>query len=167
MPVEALPNLPAATDILLDANIFIYAFGRQSSQCLDLLQRCAKEEVTGITTLEIVNEVCHRLMLAEAVNSGVITKESAAALKSKPGAVRQLTAYWQQTARIFSLNLLVLTLEEPRIYQAQQERSTHGLLTNDSLLLAAAQSYGINCLATRDGDFDAIPDINIYKPMDI
>jgi predicted nucleic acid-binding protein len=46
-------------------------------------------------------------------------------------------------------------------------RERHGLLTNDSLLLAAADSYGITALATRDDDFDEVPWLIVYKPGDI
>jgi predicted nucleic acid-binding protein len=56
MPVERIENLPAGTRLFLDGNIFIYAFGRQSQQCLDLLSRCAREVVYGITALELINE---------------------------------------------------------------------------------------------------------------
>jgi predicted nucleic acid-binding protein len=50
--VESLPKLPAGIDIFLDANVFIYAFGGRSKQCLELLFRCAREEVYGVTTIE-------------------------------------------------------------------------------------------------------------------
>ena len=58
MAVDPLGNLPADTDIFLDANIFIYALGGQSQQCLDLF-RCVREEVCGVTTIEVINEVTH------------------------------------------------------------------------------------------------------------
>ena len=32
----------------------------------------------------------------------------------------------------------------------------HGILTNDSLMLAAMDEYGIVCLASRDDDFDHV-----------
>jgi predicted nucleic acid-binding protein len=89
--VDSLANLPAGIDIFLDANIFIYAFGGQSQQCLDILLRCAREEVYGITTIEVINEVTHRLMLAEAIATGVIRRERAQDLKGKTDAIRQLT----------------------------------------------------------------------------
>jgi predicted nucleic acid-binding protein len=46
-------------------------------------------------------------------------------------------------------------------------RQRHGLLTNDSLILAAADSYGIAALATGDEDFDDVPWLTVYKPEDI
>ena len=46
-------------------------------------------------------------------------------------------------------------------------RSSYGLLTNDSLILAAMSDYGIDSLATRDGDFDHVPTLTVYKPTDV
>jgi hypothetical protein len=53
MPVERIKNLPAGTPLFLDA-----------------------KQVLGITTLDVVNEVTHRMMLAEALGSGVIKRDS-------------------------------------------------------------------------------------------
>ena len=167
MPQDTLPNLPQGIDVLLDANIFIYAFGKQSQQCNDLLARCAREEVFGITTLEVINEVTHRMMLMEAVATGVIARTSARDLRGKPQAIRGLTQYWTQASHIFGLNLLILNSDELRLHQAQSIRSGHGLLTNDSLIIAAMEEYGIPYLASRDDDFDHIPDVTVFKPTDL
>jgi predicted nucleic acid-binding protein len=40
-------------------------------------------------------------------------------------------------------------------------------MTNDSLLLAAADVFGIAALVTNDSDFDAVPWITIYRPTDV
>src|SRR5437762_4634371 len=78
MPVERIENLPAGTGLFLDANIFVYAFLGHSNECQGLLGRCATEQVLGITTLDVVNEVTHRMMLAEGVGKGVIKRERGA-----------------------------------------------------------------------------------------
>lgn len=167
MPSDVLSSVPQGSDVFLDANIFVYAFGRQSQQCYDLLARCAREEVFGITTLEVINEVTHRMMLAEAVATGVITQANASALKEKQQAVRGLTQYWPQTIHIFEFNLLILSSDQSRLHRAQTVRSSHGLLTNDSLIIAAMDEYGIPCLATRDDDFDHLPGVAVFKPTDL
>lgn len=167
MAIDRLPNLPREADVFLDANIFIYAFAAQSTDCRDLLRRCAREEVYGITTLEVINEVTHRLMLSEAVASGVITRASAVALRGKWREVAKLTQYWAQTVRIFGLNILILASDESRLHRAHALRSRHGLFTNDSLILAAMDEHGIACLASRDGDFDHVAQLTVYKPTDI
>lgn len=167
MPTDSLPNLPAGTDVLLDANIFIYAFSNRSGECRALLERCAREEVFGVTTVEIISEVTHRMMLAEAVGTGVIQRDNVQLLRGRTADIRGLSNYWVQTSRIFHLNLLILGLEESRLQRAHEMRTMHGLLTNDSVILAAVDEYGIDCFASRDDDFDHIPGITVYKPTDL
>jgi predicted nucleic acid-binding protein len=167
MPAELIEDLPAGTHVFIDANIFIYAFLDHSHQCRALLGRCATEQVLGITTLEVVNEVTHRMMIAEALGTGVIKRDSVRDLRGKWGEITKLTEYWAQTSTIFGLNILVLPSDESRLHRAQTIREGHGLLTNDSLIVAAMEEVGIHSLATRDDDFDHISDIKIYKPTDI
>ena len=61
----------------------------------------------------------------------------------------------------------VLPLDEFRFRRSQVMRQQDGLMTNDSLVLAAADVFGIAALATNDQDFDAVPWIDIYKPTDL
>lgn len=167
MPAELIENLPAGTHVFIDANIFIYAFLGHSNQCRDLLGRCATEQVLGITTLEVVNEVTHRMMLAEALGTGVIKRDSVRDLQGKWREIAKLTEYWAQTSAIFGLNILVLPSDEGRLHRAQTIRARHGLLTNDSLIVAAMEELGIHSLAPRDNDFDHISDLTVYTPIDI
>ena len=167
MPVERIENLPSGTRLFLDANIFVYAFLGHSNECQGLLGRCATEQVLGITTLDVVNEVTHRMMLAEGVGKGVIKRERVRDLRGKWREVAKLTEYWTQTSAIFGLNILVLTTDEARLHVAQTIRVRHGLLTNDSLIVAAMEEFGIDSLATRDNDFDHISELIVYKPSDI
>jgi predicted nucleic acid-binding protein len=81
--------------------------------------------------------------------------------------VAQLSEYWAQTSAIFGLNILVLTTDEARLYRAQSIRARHGLLTNDSLIVATMDEFGIHSLATRDNDFDHISELTVFKPSDI
>ena len=167
MPLERMEKVPDGTHLFLDANIFVYAFLGHSSQCRELLSRCATEEVFGITMVDVINEVTHRMMLAEALASGIITRESARDLRTKWREIMKLTEYWGHTAGIFGLNILVLASDEARLHRAQTMRSRHGLLTNDSLIVAAMDEYGINSLASRDEDFDHVSGLTVYKPTDI
>lgn len=125
------------------------------------------EQVFGITSFEVVNEVTHRLMAAEALGTGVIKRDRVRDLRGKRREIAELTEYWAQTSAIFGLNILVLPSDEARLYRAQSVRSRYGLLTNDSLILAAMEENGVDSLATRDSDFDHISNLKIYKPTDI
>ncbi|SRR6266436_5323704 len=167
MPVDQIENLPVGSDVIIDANIFIYALSNHSPLCTAFLRRCASEDLLGVTTVEVVNEVTHRLMLGEALAKGFVQKANASELKKKPEAVKKLTDYWNFTSQIFGINVLILGLEVPRLYRAEPLRRARGMLTNDSMVLAALDEYGIGCLATADGDFDQVPGITVYKPSDI
>jgi predicted nucleic acid-binding protein len=162
-----LPALPSGTLVFVDANIFIYGLLGESRQCADLLERCRKEEVAGVTTTEVVGEVCHRLMVKEAMDLGLISRPAASALKSKHDVIRGLRKYWELTVRIFQWNLVVLGSNEARHRVAQRIRSEHGLLTNDSLIAAACLEGDIRSLATRDADFDLIAELTVYRPSDL
>jgi len=69
-----LPALPRGRVVFLDANIFVYGLLGESEQCLALMERCRNEEVAGVTSTEVVGEACHRLMVKEAVDEGLISR---------------------------------------------------------------------------------------------
>src|ERR1700693_4058991 len=90
--------LPRGSLVFVDSNIFICGLLRGSEQCANFLERCHSQELRGATTLEVVGEVCHRLMLKEALDAGAINRLNALALKRKRNAIRGLRKYWDLTA---------------------------------------------------------------------
>jgi predicted nucleic acid-binding protein len=163
----AVPSLPSGTEVLLDANVITYALNRRSRECVELLERCTTGDLSGYTTVEVLADVCHRLMLAEAAFKGLIARPNAANLQGKSHVVRQLGDYWQRTIQSCTGALAVLPLDEFRFRRAHPLRVSFGLMTNDSLLLAAADVFGISALATNDTDFDPVPWITLYRPRDV
>lgn len=166
VPVKPLTELAAGSRVLIDANVFIYAANRTSNHCRNFLGRCAQEELHGVTTFEALSDVCHRLMLQDALAAGIIQRPTAPQLRRLRRLVPQHATYWPSVVELLDMNLLLLELDETR-FHAQTIRDQHGLLTNDSLILAAAQSYRITNLASRDDDFDEVPWLTVYKPEDI
>jgi predicted nucleic acid-binding protein len=65
------------------------------------------------------------------------------------------------------MNIAVLALQESRVRRAHVVRTSHGLLTTDSLLVAAAEEHHIDNLVTLDSDFDHIAGLTVYKPTDL
>jgi hypothetical protein len=100
MPALPLTAFPAGEEILIDANIIIYALGVRSIQCVELLARCARREISGFTTVDILSDVCHRVMLAEAASRGLIGRPNAANLKGKSQVIRQLSEYWRRVQQV-------------------------------------------------------------------
>ena len=167
MPTHSLLTLPAGTEILIDANVIVYAVNVLSAQCRDVLRRCGTGDVSGFTTVEILSEACHRLMLGEAAGRGMIVRPNASSLQGRPHVIRQLQDYWSRLQNVMNGAVAVLPLDEFRFRRSQVMRQQDGLMTNDSLVLAAADVFGIAALATNDQDFDAVPWIDIYKPTDL
>jgi predicted nucleic acid-binding protein len=165
--VQSLSTIPPGTDIFIDANIFIYGLNGESAQCLTLLERCSREEVTGISLFEIVNEATHKFMLAEARAKGVIRSGGAEALKKQYAQIPALSDYWRDTQRILALNLLFFSTDDQIIRNAQPERQSAGVLTNDSMILSWMREYGIQQIATRDSDFERALGITVFGPDDL
>jgi len=165
--VYRLPDLPTGARVCIDANIFVYALTGSSRQCLDLLQRCGRAEVAAIALFATLNESTHRLMLAEALARGIITRESAASLRRRPADVADLSLYWEQTQILLDLGILLLPLHREILIDAQELRRAYGLLTNDSVLLAAMRTTGVVALATADRDFERIAGLHLFRPDDL
>ena len=66
MPWLPLSAVPPGSEVLLDANVLVYAVLGTSRQCVELIDDCISGEVVGFVTVEVLGEACHRLMLAEA-----------------------------------------------------------------------------------------------------
>ncbi len=50
-------DLPRATSIFIDANIFIYHFTGASGECTRFLARCEAGELAGVTSVSVLLEV--------------------------------------------------------------------------------------------------------------
>lgn len=166
---EPLDSVPNGSDVLIDANIFIYGVTKRSPQCTNFLTRCSNEQVFGITLFEVVNNATHVFMLGEATQKKLFKAPDKARkfLEKNPDEVKKLTAYWTDTERILALNLIFLPCEEKIVVGAHKVRIQSGLLTNDSVIVATMREYGISNLATHDAGFDSVPGLSVFQPDDI
>jgi len=167
MPLPAIPN---GSDLFVDANILVYAIERRSAECRALLERCSREEITGICSYSVLIEATYQLMVAEARRKGhlpAVGGNPGKFLRQNPVIASVLRDYWIDVDRIFSLNLLFLEADEPILRQAQIERENAGLLPMDSVIVSCMRSYGVSMLATRDADFERVNGIQVYQPTDI
>ena len=167
---QLLDAVPEGSDILLDTNIIVYGLTGISVQCKSLLERCSREDVTGITLFEIVHEATHKFMIAEARQKGILSghqEKGAKYLSTHPEHVKVLSDYWVNTLRLLALNLLLLPMELGIIKRAHTERINAGLLTNDSIIIAAMREYGVVDIATSDRQFETVAGISVFKPTDL
>ncbi len=154
--------------IFIDANIFVYHFGKLSTACKTLLARCCRGEIIGYTSTSIIAEVLHRLMIVEAVKKDYISsKNPIKQLKRHPDTIKQLSDYHLDAATIPQMGITILNLTQAHIEASAAIRATEGLLTNDSLILAVMKDADIVNLATNDNDFAQVAWLNVYKPADV
>jgi len=163
-----LSEFKAGETVFIDANIFIYHFTGVSEDCTLFLKRCEEGDLTGVTGMNILIEVLHRLMMIEAVTKGFAKPgDVAKKLKKEPDVVRKLTDYETNTLSIMDIGIELLPISEDTIKSSFQYRRKYGLLVNDSLTTAMMDLEGIINLATMDKDFLRVEGIRVYSPQDV
>ena len=65
------------------------------------------------------------------------------------------------------MNITILALTSEIVQTSAEVRTSEGLLTNDSLVVASMRTQGLSKLATANGDFDHVSEIEVYKPTDL
>ena len=161
-------RVPSATRIFLDSTIFVYHATGVSPQCRALLERCEAGDVAGVTSVVVLAEVAHRLMMIEAVAAGLVSgKDVVKKLRARPEIVRQLHVYQDQVERIPLMGVDVMPLDVGTLLGSANIRRKYGLLVNDSLVVAGARAAGIGHLASADPDFGRVKDLKLYRPSDL
>ena len=163
-----LTEITNGATIFIDANILIYAIERRSPQCRLLLERCDSEAVYAFSSILALGELCHRRMINEAKEAGLITGSNPARiLGEKRSSIPQLSAYADNVRDLLDSSINFEPVHSQDFYVALELQRQHGLLTNDSLNLAVAKRLGIQGIATADKGFDNVQGLIVYKPEDI
>jgi predicted nucleic acid-binding protein len=165
---STLDQVPRGSRVFLDAPIFIYHFAMVSMECRRLLQRCESGEVAGVTSVVVLNEVTHRLMMMEALHQGLVTPGGVARkLRDRPAIVRQLSEYRVQVASIPGWGIEVLPLDLAVCLRSVDVRSSSGLLTGDSLIVTTMRDQRMDAIATSDADFERVDGLQVFGPTDL
>lgn len=163
-----LDSIESGSEIFIDANIFIYHFTGVSKESNVFLSRCEEGDLRGITSINVLLEVLHRLMMIEAVRKNLIRPpDIIKKLKKFPEKIKQLNEYFINTQRIIEMGIAIKTISFETILESQTFRTGYGLMVNDSLIVASMKEEGINSLATNDEGFPKIEGITVYKPSDV
>jgi predicted nucleic acid-binding protein len=168
MTTSTIEQVPSGRRIFLDATVFIYHFCRVSGQCRQLLERCERGEILGVTSVVVMNEVMHRLMMAEAVRGGHATPGKVVRkLRERPEVVRALHEYRRDVECIPRWGVQVLPLDLGRCLRSTAVCAKTGLLTNDSIIVATMRDAGVTAIATADRDFERVDGLQVFRPTDL
>jgi predicted nucleic acid-binding protein len=162
-------NLPAGAAVFTDANCLVYeatADPTYGAACKRLLERIAKQELTGFTSAHVLAELAHRLMTIEAA---ILFSRSLTGmanwLRRHPAEVQKLTRHRRALDEVAAIPLTVLPVTGSHVSRAADLSIQHGLLTNDAVIVAVMQDNGLDALASLDSDFDRVPGITRYAPV--
>jgi len=154
---------------VLDTNILLYAEQGLSAQSQRLLRRCGAGEIIIVLPQTVWHELGHKLMLAEAAMSGKISAPSLAGkLSRRPQIVKGLGLYREKISALRDLGIGYEPCTAEDFFRTAflfQEK--YGLLTNDSMVLAAAVRLKADALVTADAAFQNVAEIEIVMPSDI
>jgi predicted nucleic acid-binding protein len=162
-----LDDIVDGGEVLIDANVLLYARNHRSPSCRRLISRCEQGAVKGVLALTALAEFSHRCMVQEAQSRGLAGSNPARALSERPEIVRQLRVYAESARALLGGPLVVVEANAADFLVALELQERHGLPTNDSLMLAVGRRHGINGIATADKSFDNVPGLVVYMPDDI
>jgi predicted nucleic acid-binding protein len=162
-------DIPAGQAVLLDANVLVDHFSANpitGTACQALLKRIVNQEIQALTSAHVMAEMSHRLMTIEACATfGWPYKGIAQRLANHPLEIQQLTQYRQAIDEVVLFGIQVLPVLPHHVSLAANAIRQHGLLFNDSLLVAIVQDHGLTNLASHDADFDRVPSITRFAPV--
>lgn len=154
--------------LYIDANIFVYYFGRSSNECAALIGRCERGEIEAYTGTHILLEAAHRLMMTEAVDKGLVTPGNVPGkLRRRPELASQLKEHSDAVQHILDMGIEMLQVDAEVLEISANLRAQTGLLVNDSISLAMMQRQGIYAIATNDRDFQRIDGLEVHIPGDM
>lgn len=163
-----LADIEDGAGVFVDANVFVYHFVGASSECTALLRRCESGEVQGSTSALVLAEVCHRLMMIEAVERRLVAAGNVARkLGRRPDVVRKLAIHDASIQAIPAMGIEIVAVTEPTMRLGLRHQSRYGLLTNDSLIVASMQQRGVRLLATADRRLTVVDEVDIRVPADL
>lgn len=168
-----LAALPSSATVFVDTIIFDLHFRNRSATCSAFVERIARGEITAFVNTQVLSDLLHKLMLAEAELKRLIPERSARRLRARLAADRAIMAnlsdYQMQFENTLAIGIKVLNITGKLLKDSKRERLAYGLMVGDSLHLCNMNrcSSHISDIVTYDGDFNHINNITVWKPMDV
>ena len=154
--------------LYIDANIFVYHFAEASDECTSLILRCGQGGTRAFTGTHVLLEVAHRVMMAEAVDKGLVTPGNVPRkLKRRPEIASQLNGHSDAIRFILDTGITILQVDTEMLEISANLRTQTGFLVNDSVSLAMMERHGIRAIATNDMDFQRVAGLEVHIPSDL
>ena len=151
----------------MDANVHLYSAFKHpvyGTLCRDLLIRIDEGDVYGYTSDFVLDEVLHKLMIAEVAKKYTKSvKEAVAYIKKNPEVIAQLEVIWTEMELLERSKFVVL--ENRSLFPEFVELSKrYTLMATDAVHVAIMRRHGLTDIATNDPDFERVDWLTIWKP---
>ena len=162
-------NIPAGASVFLDANTFVFHFTPHpvfKSECESLFLRIVRKEISAFASLDVLSDVAHRVMTLEAIAkfswpaTGIAQR-----LRKHPQAIQSLSRFRRAIDAVPRFRVQILLPPPAIVSTAAAVSQQHGLLSGDALIVACMQHFGISSVASHDADFDRVPGLVRYSPV--
>lgn len=160
-------SIKSGTRVYVDANIHLYSAFKHpvyGTSCRNLLIRIDKGDVYGYTSDFALDEVLHKLMIAEvAKNYAKSVREAVAYIKKNPEVIEQLEVVWAEMDLLERSHLVVL--ESRSLFPDFVEISKkYDLMATDAVHVSIMRRHGLTNIATNDPDFERVAWLTVWKP---
>ena len=164
-----LDDIPSGSLCILDTNVLIYAEQGLSQQAKRILRRCSARELIGVLPQTVWQELIHRLMVAEAMMLGKVSGSNPARkLARQPEVIKSLGLYREKIQALLDLGLAFESCTQEDLLEAGFKfQEKYGLLTNDSVILAAAVRLNADVIVTADEAFQRVKEMKVARPSDV
>ena len=152
----------------IDANVLYYALVDTppfSTSCIELLKRAGRGDVTAFTSMHLMGEVMHKIMLAEVAARYKLKRASLVNwLQANRNRIAELKTFSQSVRILCALPVKCLHVKSVILAEAADIACEAALLTNDSISVALMRSNNLRHMVTNDDDFDTVPGLTVWKP---
>lgn len=169
MNPSSLDDIRRGSFCVVDTNVLLYAEEEASIQAQRFIQRIARQEITGTLPQTVWQELCHKLMLAEALALGVASSSRPAQkLAGNREAVQRLGLYRDKIKALATMGFGFEPCSRPDFMESALDyQEKYGLLTNDSVILAIAVRLKADALVTADQALLPVQEIAVFHPTDL
>lgn len=164
-----LSSLPKNSSVFIDTSIFLFAIlahPRFRDPCEKFLNSIENKEYSTFTSTLVLNEVIHKLMIAEVVKKYTLRTEHDAylLLKQEPEVVKGLVIAWEDLANLKEYPITILGTGNSWLDSAIEISKGYGLLISDAVHGAVCREHKIQNIATNDSDFERVDFLRVWKP---
>jgi len=164
-----MTNINSGEKIIFDTNVFIYSaldHPKYGNPCTQLIHEVESGKIEGYVPTIVLNELLHRLMIAEVIERGFAgnTLDAIRILKNDKNMIRSLEICWNEMDRIFEIGFIILKEKTNTFADSLVISQKYSLLATDAYIVSFAKSYNIGNILTNDGDFEKVDWLKVWKP---